>query len=258
MDCNETHRLLEANLDGELDLVHSLGVEAHVRDCPACARREANARLRRESLRENLPSYAAPTGLAEKIRASLPRPIAFSAPEIAPARTVTRPFAWWQFSGLAAGLALALFAGFKWGDSRARSDGLLNTAIEEHVRSLQAGHLMDVASTDQHTVKPWFAGQLDFSPPVVDLASTGFPLAGGRLEHLDGHRAAALIYHSGKHAINVFIWPATRELASANVTQKNGYHIQRWSQSGLNFVAVSDAAAADLDRFSRAFKAAVK
>ena len=257
MDCNETHRLLEVNLDGELDLVHSRAVEAHVRDCPACTRREANARGRREALRENLPRFTAPAGLAEKIRRSTSSKIAFPRPRIE-ARSTTRLPAWWQFAGVAAGLACALFAGFKWGDSRARSDALLSAAIEEHVRSLQSDHLMDVASTDQHTVKPWFAGQLDFSPPVVDLASAGFRLTGGRLEHLDGRRAAALIYHSSKHAINVFIWPSTTGTSPAAAARKDGYNVQRWSRSGLNFVAVSEIPAGDLERFARAFQSSVK
>jgi len=223
MNCNESRRFLEADADGELDLVRHVELEAHLRACPDCARTAGAIRARRAALREALPRFAAPPQLVGRIRASLRAEDAPRAPVIWPI---------WNLAGIAASLALALLGGYAWGSAHARGDALLSEAVSEHVRSLQAGHLMDVASTDQHTVKPWFIGKLDFSPPVADLADAGFPLAGGRLEHLDGRNAAALVFRRRQHAINVFIWPA------------NGRPI-----------AVSEIPAAELEQFVGAFRA---
>ena len=252
MDCNETRRLLDADTDGELDLVRHLELEAHRRACPDCARRAENARARRSALREALPRFTAPPQLAEKIRASLR---AESAAVAAPAATTSpvprrAPLFWpiWNIAGLAASLAFAVLVGFAWGHARARANLLVD-------RSLQGSHLMDVVSTDQHTVKPWFAGKLDFSPPVVDLAAAGFPLAGGRLEHLDGRPAAALVFHRRQHAINLFIWPVGTGTLPVRQSARNGYNTESWSQGGLNFLAVSEIPATELGQFGAAYRA---
>ena len=252
MDCNETRRLIDADTDGELDLVHHLELAKHLNACPACRDYADAARARRAALRESLPRFTASPRLAGKIRAALQ---AEGMPVAAPATRHAPSYGWiWNAGGLAACLALALLGGFAWGNARARSNLLVDEAIADHVRSLQAGHLMDVASTDQHTVKPWFAGKLDFSPPVTDLAAAGFPLTGGRLEHLDGRPAAALVFHRLQHAINLFIWPG-----NAVVTRQsgaNGYNTESWTQGGLNFLAVSEIPAAELGQFAAAFRAA--
>jgi anti-sigma factor RsiW len=116
--------------------------------------------------------------------------------------------------------------------------------------------LTDVASTDQHTVKPWFAGKLDFAPPVIDLASSGFPLIGGRLEHFDGRTAAALVFHRRQHAINLFIWPADAVAVASSQAERDGYHVETWSRDGFNFVAVSEIPAAELSQFTDDFRSA--
>jgi len=252
MDCNETRRLLDADLDGELDLVRHLELEAHLRACPDCARLAENARAGRVALRDSLPRFTATPQLAEKIRASLP-----STPSTASAPTRARViFPLWQVSGLAASIVVALLFGYAWGGARTRADLLIGDAISDHVRSLQAAHLTDVASTDQHTVKPWFAGKLDFSPPIVDLAAAGFPLTGGRLEHLDGRPAAALVFHRRQHAINLFVWPAGAAALSSRPAERDGYHATMWSHAGLNFLAVSEIPAAELAQFAEAFRQA--
>jgi anti-sigma factor RsiW len=254
MDCNETRRLLDADTDGELDLVHHLELEAHLQTCLDCARHAASVRARRAALRESLPRFTAPPRLAEKIRAALraedaPAP----AKQPAPRRS---PLLWpvWSITGLAASLAFVLLAGYTWGNARAHADLLIDDAVSDHVRSLQASHLTDVTSTDQHTVKPWFAGRLDFSPPVVDLAAEGFPLAGGRLEHLDHRPAAALVFHRRQHAINLFIWPATGSALPSRQAGRDGYNTETWSQAGLNFLAVSEIPAGELSQFAEAFR----
>jgi anti-sigma factor RsiW len=250
MNCNETRGLIDADLDGELDLVRHLELAAHLRTCPDCARYAETARARRSALRESLLRFTAPPQLAGRIRAALQ---AEGAP--APRRS---PLFWpvWSVTGLAASLAFVLLIGFAWGNARARANLLVEEAINDHVRSLQAGHLTDVASTDQHTVKPWFAGRLDFAPPVVDLAAAGFPLAGGRLEHLAGRPAAALVFHRRQHAINLFIWPATAGPVPARSSGQNGYATESWAQGGLNFLAVSEIPAVELGQFAAAFRGA--
>ena len=257
MDCNETRSLIDVDTDGELDLVRHLELAAHLRACPDCARHADTARARHSALRESLPRFTLPPQLAGKIRAALQaegEPVPAAGP--APRRS---PLFWpiWSVTGLAASLAFALLVGFSWGNARARANLLVDEAVNDHVRSLQAGHLTDVASTDQHTVKPWFAGKLDFSPPVVDLAAAGFPLAGGRLEHIDGRPAAALIFHRRQHTINLFIWPASTGLLPAHQSVRNGYNTESWSQGGLNFLAVSEIPAAELGQFAAAFRATV-
>jgi anti-sigma factor RsiW len=127
-------------------------------------------------------------------------------------------------------------------------------AFAEHMRSLQGSHLMDVISTDRHTVKPWFAGKLDFSPPVVDLADVGFPLAGGRLEQIDGRTAAALVFRRHLHAVNVFVWPAREAIPPPRHASKSGFSAQGWTQGGLNFLAVSEIPAAELEQFAAEFR----
>jgi anti-sigma factor RsiW len=127
--------------------------------------------------------------------------------------------------------------------------------VSDHVRSLQAGHLTDVVSTDQHTVKPWFAGKLDFSPPVVDLSGDGFPLAGGRLEQIDGRPAAALVFHRRLHTVNLFVWPTAAGEIPARRGAEKGYNTEGWSQGGMNFLAVSEIPASDLAQFAAAYRA---
>ncbi len=256
MDCNQTRTLLDADIDGELDLVRHLEIATHLSGCPECTRQAGNQRARRNALRDSLPRFTAPPQLAGQIRAAL----RVETPPTAGAASVP----WldstfgsiWRTAALAASLALTLLVGFEWGNSRARANLLLDEAVTDHVRSLQGSHLTDVTSTDQHTVKPWFAGKLDFAPPVVDLAATGFPLAGGRLEQFDGRRAAALVFHRRQHAINLFIWPANAVRVPEHRSGRDGYNTESWTRGDLNFLAVSEIPAGELDQFTAAFRAA--
>jgi anti-sigma factor RsiW len=252
MNCDESRPLLDAYADGELDIVRHIELEAHLKACPACLLRYEAINARRARIRDTMPRFPASQALREKIHASL-RAEAQKAARQGPLRFPVG-WQWWNLAGLAASVTVALLAGYSWGGHRSRSAAVADEAIAEHMRSLQASHLMDVISTDRHTVKPWFAGKLDFSPPVVDLADIGFPLAGGRLDQIDGHTAAALVFRRRLHAINVFVWPARDATPPPGSANASGFSAQGWEQGGLNFLAVSEIPAADLEQFVGEFR----
>jgi anti-sigma factor RsiW len=271
MDCDEIRRLLDASVDGELDLLRQVDIDRHLATCARCAGRATAIRERNTALRTALPRYEAPPRLVaavrNRLRAAQPAATA-TTPDaaIASGRAAPTParagamLAWpglpWQLGGIAAALILAFGGGLIWGTARARRNLLLDTAIADHIRSLQPNHLLDVVSTDRHTVKPWFAGKVEFSPPVLDLAAQGFPLAGGRLDHLDAHTAAALVYHRRQHAINLFIWPNDHAAVSIHPAARDGYNVLAWTDHDLNFLAVSEIPASELQEFATAFRAA--
>ena len=197
-----------------------------------------------------LPRFEAPAGLRSAVL-KMARP---AAPTESTKWGLTNYFGLWAGTVLAAAVVLAAGTGYIWGMARSRTDALVQEAVGDHIRSLQLNHLSDVISTDQHTVKPWFVGKLDFSPPVFDLAVSGFPLSGGRLEHLDGRPAAALVYHRRQHAINLFIWPASERPVSNRQSAQNGFQTRSWSERGFNFLAVSEIDADELGRFTTAYR----
>jgi anti-sigma factor RsiW len=253
MTCEESARLLPAYSDAELDLVHTLEVEDHLRACAVCAAAVKSDRDLRASINRSNLRYEAPANLAQRVRANVRNAM----PEEKPSESRPRARAGgrqWQWATAAA--ALLLFAVLAWkfipSQRTPSPSGLADEAIAEHIRSLMPGHLSDVVSTDQHTVKPWFDGRLDFSPPVTDFAAQDFPLLGGRLEYL-GHRpAAALVYGRRKHIINVFIEPAPGEPDRVETrAASQGYNAFSWTRNGMNFWAVSDLNPAELSDFTR-------
>jgi mycothiol system anti-sigma-R factor len=243
VSCEHAGTILHGYLDGELDAARALEFERHLESCPDClAALEAHETLRSALQRAQLYETA-PVALRRKIRASLPalRPVAFS-------------FRWplVRWVSLAAVALLVAFVGWR----MIRNYSVENQyqaaeMVDAHLRSLQANHLTDVASTDQHTVKPWFDGKLDFSPPVRDFANDGFPLQGGRLDVLHGRTIAALVYGRRKHVVNVFVWPTSEREVAPRSGSHLGYQWVDWRKGGMEFCAISDTSATDLDQLQR-------
>lgn len=241
-------QLLHAYFDGELDLVHSIELEEHLKTCRECADELREEQNLRQSLRAGNLYERAPQSLRTRIHAALPS-------EIHERPTSIRRRLTLEWLAIAAAVALAVFLGAKvipnvGGQQQANM--LAQEIVASHIRSLQPGHLFDVQSTDQHTVKPWFDGKLDFAPPVIDLAAQGFPLVGGRLDYLDNRDVAALVYQRQKHLINVFIWPMEARPAAIPANQTiEGYNLVFWSRDGMYFCAATDLNVTELRQFTR-------
>jgi len=249
MNCEQARPLLAAYHDGELDVPATLALERHLAGCAACSAALQAERALSKAVR-GAPYHRAPEELRARLRAALPT--AAAAPAAAAGTAAPRRRRDWSrwAMPLAASLALALGLDAMLATQRAQRT-LADELVAGHVRSLQAEHLADVASSDQHTVKPWFAGKLDYSPPVRDLAAQDFPLAGGRLDYLEHRQVAALIYHRRKHVINLYIWPTQDGDAPPQARTDDGYSLIHWRSGGMNYWAVSDLNAEELRQFAQ-------
>jgi anti-sigma factor RsiW len=245
-DCEEMRLLVQADADGELDPAEAAAVAAHVAACPDCAALQERLGVLRQDLRAGLPYHPPAPAFRRRMAGLLAGPAARA---IRRGRWTGRAMGFGAGAAVAAGLLLALLPA-------GGGSGAVDAVVAGHIRALQPGHLMDVVSTDQHTVKPWFDGRLDYAPPVKDLAAQGFPLVGGRLDYLDGRPVAALVYRHALHVIDLFIWPDPAAAAAPSSVTRDGYQVIRWSQDGMTFRAVSDVAAADLEHFVADWKAA--
>jgi anti-sigma factor RsiW len=236
---------LQAYLDGELDAAGTVSFERHLPSCPQCAAALASEQALRQTLHAAQLYERAPDHLRQKVRL----------PARFPAQTVRFPV--WRWAALAAALLLAVLLGRELLTVlRANSEAttLAAAAVDAHLRSLQPGHLMDVESTDQHTVKPWFDGKIDFAPSVRDFANDGFPLIGGRLDVLAGKTAGALVYSRRKHIVNVFVLKKSEvNTALAPSGERQGYHWLSWQKDDFSYCAVSDVAPADLQQLRDLF-----
>jgi len=244
MNCEEARELLDAYLDGELDLVASLAVERHLKECAECAALRVRSEFVRRAIQQPGVYAKAPIGLDDEIRSRLRRGVPMGK------ERPTAPILRWL--SLAAGIAaLAIFTGvwLKQLQVPSPEEALARDVTASHIRSLMANHLTDVLSTDQHTVKPWFNGKLDFTPMVKDLSEQGFPLIGGRLDYLNDRPVAALLYKRNQHPINLFEWPDTSSVAT-QTSSFRGYHLMHWSQAGMTFWAISDLNARELAQFA--------
>lgn len=253
MSCELTHSVLHGYLDGELDAARAAEFEQHLLSCPQCvaeleAQENLRATIQRAGLRERAP---------EKIRRNLQTAISGTSAVNTtgePVKTVTpirakpsiRP-TWWLTLAAAAVFVIVLGSRLLPNLTQGRGGDEMTAAIvDAHLRSLQPGHLEDVISTDQHTVKPWFDGRIDFAPPVNDFVSNGFPLQGGRLDVVHGKTVAVLVYGRRKHIINVFIWPTNEQDTAPQQGSQLGYNWIDWRKSGMELVAISDVSAPDL------------
>jgi anti-sigma factor RsiW len=245
MACEDIRKLMHGYLDGELDLASNLDLENHIQTCTLCGPEYQRQQALRSMLRNSDISFRAPAGLQKSIQSALK-----TAEGGPPAkRTRIQPAFWLSIAASIAVVALVAWnAGVRQQPQTNPETLIAENVVASHVRSLMVDHLTDVESTDNHTVKPWFSGKLEFAPPVKDLAAQGFPLAGGRLDYLNGP-AAALVYKRRQHTINVFIQPVN---SGSNVPAHSlvvrGYNLLHWTASGMNYWAVSDLNSAELNQ----------
>ena len=251
MTCDEAEILLHALIDGELDAGHAREVEAHIAGCPACAAQLAAYREMSKAIAGADLRYTAPPALRRRIEASLPQ----RKPQAPSRRAVLRGFA--MGSAVSAIAATGLVAIVLRNDDEQRIESEI---VSAHLRSLQAGHLTDVISTDQHTVKPWFNGKLDVSPPVIDLTAQGFTLIGGRLDYVDARAIGAIVYRR-RAARDQPVRGADRQHRAPRapkIETIQGFNIRSWSDRGLNYWAVSDIGADELAEFGDKFETAMR
>ncbi|HEX8936752.1 MAG TPA: anti-sigma factor [Sphingomicrobium sp.] len=239
--CVDQELLLGGLVDGELDAANAALVEAHVSRCEGCRDELERLEAMRNLLGRNELRHNAPKSLVKRLAAM---------PELAPKAANENWLPQWLAPGLVGAIAASLaMVTLLPAGTEAPVDQEL---VSSHVRSLQPGHLTDVQTTSQHIVKPWFNGRIDFSPPVPELADQGFPLAGGRLDSINGKTVAAIVYHRRLHTVNLFVWPAKDQAERSFV--KDGFAVTEWSRNGLRFAAVSDIAPAELREFHKLFE----
>ena len=231
MNCEETQALLSAYVDGELDLVRSLEIEKHIETCQSCARTVQNQQTLGAALRADSLYYRPPQHIEERVRAAMR------------SQTRTKRINW-PILAVAASLLLAgVFVDrmVRFASRPAPQTLVAQEVLDSHLRSLMPGHLADVQSSDRHTVKPWFSGKLDFSPPVADFAAEGFPLTGGRLDSVNGRTVAVLVYQRHQHLISAYVWPSPNSAnSSVTATTLQGYNILHWTHAGLEWWLASD------------------
>ena len=251
MNCRECHDYIDAYIDNELDVATVILVKEHLRDCPECQQLLESRNVVGALLKDPQVRFEVPESLRARIQSALPTTEP-SAKRGAERRSVIP----WFYVPLALAAVFAVLLGLLFLyqgtiPNRRGENALAQEVISSHVRSLLATHLLDVPSTDQHTVKPWFDGKLKFSPPVQDFAEHGFRLIGGRLDYLNGREVAALVYQRNKHVINLFVWPSeAAQNANAESFVKDGFNVLHWERSGFEFWAVSDVNAGDLKAFA--------
>ena len=246
MQCADCHPLLCALADGQpLEPAQQAALDEHVRGCASCAQALADQRSTSAALREHGERYRAPASLRAKLRMQQA-----PAPDRAPGWSGWMPrlgYAATFATGVLLALLLQPYFSATGGDRQ-----LAEELVAGHVRSLMVEHLSDVASSDHHTVKPWFAGKLDYSPPVTDFAAQGFALSGGRLDYIGGRAVAALVYRHGPHVINLYVWPARGGAAQPpRMLTERGYNLVSWQSGGMTWWAVSDLNAGELESFAR-------
>lgn len=240
MNCSLAQEMLGPHMDGELDANSELQLRLHLSECESCNAAIQRLQMLRKMIRSGQLRYGAPPGLEARIRKSI--------------RIDRTGSSWRSWIAAAAVVVLASAVSIRLTQHFDTEDSLEQQVISNHVQAMMTGHTTDVVSTDQHTVKPWFNGKIDFSPPVVDLAPHGFRLLGGRVDYLDGRTAATLVYQRRKHIVDLFIWP-TRSGDATGSDSSKGFNVIRWTEGGMSFTAVSDLNKTELEQFRNLLKA---
>lgn len=248
MDCKSAQTLIDGYLDHELDPVRSLEIEGHLHECTICSQNYKDHQDLSEGLKTGSVYFKAPADLEKRIQRSVRQAAK------AESASKWRSWSWVRIAAPMAAAALVLLILVPLFRGPSPDDILTQEVVSSHIRSLMADHLTDVPSSDQHTVKPWFNGKLDFSPPVEDLAKQGFPLVGGRLDYLNNRPVAALIYQRDKHLINVFIWPSAQPEVKVISATRQGYNVFHWTKSGMTFWVISDVERNQLEKFVQILK----
>ena len=239
--------LAQADFDGELDAAQAAEMVTHRAGCAVCEAAYAELKRTRDALRDGDLYRPAPETLRRMLAA---RQAAGPTPPPRPG------IAWWRRPAANFGFGAAVAAVLAVLILAPGQQGMIDQVVASHVRALQPGHLEDVVSTDQHTVKPWFDGKLDFAPPVKDLRDKGFPLSGGRLDYIGGRAVAALVYEHGKHPINLFAWPSAGDADRGPAfDEHSGYTLIHWVQNGMTIWVISDLEKSELGDFVQLWRA---
>src|SRR5215831_11583746 len=243
MQCQESKKILDAYVDNEVDLMQSVALEEHLAGCADCSQTLESRRALKDSIHNADLRYAAPPELLKSVRKSLRMP---------EEKTASPKWQWFRMASLgfaSATAVCALIVAIAWFALHTPADQkMAQQLVDNHVRSMMASHLVDIPSSDQHVVKPWFNGKLTFSPRVTDFKDKGFPLEGGRLDYVDKQNAAALVYKRNQHIINVFQYP-TSGSSGLNDFQQRGYNILHWAKGGMEYWVVSDLNQGELRQF---------
>jgi anti-sigma factor RsiW len=248
MNHNRTKSLLSAYADRQTGPLRRFLLGRHIATCPSCLAELEALQTLRTTLRTTLSVHRAPPALAMRIGSALPRHAPPSPRRYRPRFRLVGT----AMAGGLAGILLTLTLSMTLTRLSAPPDPMIADVVADHVRSLMADHLTDVATSDRHTVKPWLSARLDLSPRVEDFAAQGFPLVGGRLDYVQGHRAAAIVYRRDKHIINLFVLVSEHHAdAPSKQESHNGFNIIRWRMDGLSYIAVSDVEATQLQAFVR-------
>ena len=250
MRCASSRPLFELHLDGELSASESAEIQEHIENCAACDGLYRHLEHLQSDIRMQAPRHTAPAHLQQRIQAAL-RNATASEPQARPLR--------WNWMAVAASILLLVSMAWNIASLRSRNsaakDVLAQQVLSSHLRSLMGTQLLDVPSSDQHTLKPWFKGKLNFSPDVKDFSSQGFRLVGGRVEYISERPVAALVYQRRQHFINLFTWPSLSSSQSAySEMKRSGYNLVSWTEDGMTCWAVSDLQASELEQFAELYK----